>query len=272
MAISMAAEGYDPALANLELLRQRLREALYSKKARLARDHGALQAPARRAARVGEGAARVRARRAPERAPGGAWRSPGQPAAAPAGSPSVVDVDRGAGARRRGDRACPCLRAAPHHSGARDEAGRRRQGPRALALGERDVGLDAQAPRTAARKGQGRPPRRRGSRAPRRSGATHTRTPRRCTPSSSRRRRRPSPRPATRLPQQRRRSGPVASRPSDRGSRARHRRLARPGNTARRHGGPAASSKRPATERAAEATVAPVSGAGRAREDAPRPK
>jgi len=35
MAISMAAEGNDPALANLELLRQRLREALYSKKARL---------------------------------------------------------------------------------------------------------------------------------------------------------------------------------------------------------------------------------------------
>jgi hypothetical protein len=35
MAISMAAEGHDPALANLELLRQRLREALYSKKARL---------------------------------------------------------------------------------------------------------------------------------------------------------------------------------------------------------------------------------------------
>src|ERR1700722_20155610 len=35
MAISQGIQSYDPALANLELLRQRLREALYAKKARL---------------------------------------------------------------------------------------------------------------------------------------------------------------------------------------------------------------------------------------------
>ena len=35
MALSQAGYGSDPALANLELLRQRLREALYAKKTRL---------------------------------------------------------------------------------------------------------------------------------------------------------------------------------------------------------------------------------------------
>src|SRR5271154_6163623 len=35
MALSHGTESYDPALANLELLRQRLREALYAKKTRL---------------------------------------------------------------------------------------------------------------------------------------------------------------------------------------------------------------------------------------------
>ena len=66
MAISLGSEGYDPALANLELLRQRLREALYSKKARLREIMDAVQAPARGAACVGQGAPRVRAHRAPE--------------------------------------------------------------------------------------------------------------------------------------------------------------------------------------------------------------
>jgi hypothetical protein len=35
MALSQAGYGSDPALANLELLRQRLREVLYAKKTRL---------------------------------------------------------------------------------------------------------------------------------------------------------------------------------------------------------------------------------------------
>ena len=115
MATSHSVDRHDPALANLEILRQRLREALYAKKLRLRelaelckRQRAELRtwvkerrayalAELQNELRAARGAAQANRRRTPARA---GWPTP-------SGSPALVDIGCRAGARRRGDRARP---------------------------------------------------------------------------------------------------------------------------------------------------------------------